>query len=153
VKFLAYIVFFCCAFCAFSQTKIQVKKSTVYNQYTVDSLAFYPPDKVNGADHVYSDSMIKNISILPEEAMYCPPQYTKSRKTWHVYIGFTVEADGTITNSKIIDNPVCPVWGVAVLRNIRASNIKWKPAIKNGVAVSSYVEYPFKLKFACTKPM
>lgn len=150
MRFLVYI-FLLFSLVGFSQKLTQ----KIFNKYQVDSVAFYPPDfekNVDLLDLPFNDSITKNISTWPQDNPGCPPPYTKKRHTWNVEMTFVVNEDGKISDPKITYSSTCPSWDVRVLQNLRTTNYKWKPAVKNGKYVKSYVEYVFRTVSACTAP-
>lgn len=76
-----------------------------------------------------------------------PEEAYKAKIQGQVVVGFTVGADGSISDYKVIKS-VDPQLDAEALRSVKALNVKWVPAQKNGKPVNCAFALPitFKLK-------
>lgn len=81
------------------------------------------------------------------ESIKYPEEAQKSGIQGKVTVGFTVLADGTISDYKII-NSVDPVLDAEALRAVKALKVKWIPGKKDGKNVACNFALPvnFRLK-------
>jgi TonB family protein len=77
----------------------------------------------------------KIILTYPEEAR-------KQLIEGMVVVGFTVQADGNVSNFEVVQ-PIHPALDREALRVARQANVSWKPAMKNGKAQVSRVLISF----------
>jgi TonB family protein len=88
-----------------------------------------------------SPKPVEGISSINFPYTY-PEEARKQLIEGMVVVGFTVQSDGKASDFKVLQ-PIHPVLDKEALRSAQAANVPWKPAMKNGKAITSTVLLSF----------